>query len=742
VPETLTAETKFLQNLWEEQEAGRLAAQPLELLRYRSNLLGADLRITNFGGGNTSSKFTLPDPLTGEPVRVLAVKGSGGDLRSIGTSGFAILYLEKLERLIARYRGEAYEDEMVGFYPLSAFGDNRVAASIDTPLHAFLPYDHVDHLHPDWTIALAASANGRRKLEEFNARYGRRIAWVPWQRPGFELALMLRRAVDENPGCDGIVLGSHGLFTWGGTQAECYRNSIRTIDQMGQFVGEHAARPGRAVFGGAAVTAAPQSDDVVAEVLPHLRGAVSSNRRVIAHVERSEEALAFAGSAWAEALCALGTSCPDHFLRTRISPMFVPWNPAVDDVPALRRRIDERLAKYRDDYVAYYRSLATPASPALRDSNPSVVVIPAVGIFGFAKDKREARITTEFFVNAIHVMEGATALEDADGPAGPPPQARRPEQAAQFSSFHNYVALPRAEAFGIEYWALEEAKLQRMPAEREFSRRIAIVVGGGSGIGREVALQLARRGAHVVVADQNAGAAETTWSEARNLSSAEMGMTAALDLSSRESIRRAVRETVLQFGGVDIVINTAAIYPAPEPADAASDAAWGKTLLVNVTGNHLLADEAFRVLKAQNLPAAIVLTSSANAVVPKHGSEPYDVSKAAINHLIRELAVGLGPLVRVNGIAPATVVAGSSMFPRDRVMSSLAKYTIPFEESESTEALRAKLADFYAQRTITRRPILPIDCANAICWLAGDQSATTTGHIVPIDGGLPEAFLR
>jgi len=751
VPESVSVETRLLQNLWDDAEASRLAPQPLELLRYRSNLLGADLRITNFGGGNTSSKFTLPDPLTGEPVRVLAVKGSGGDLRSIAAGGFAILSLDKLEQLIARYRGEAHEDEMVAFYPLSAFGDNRVAASIDTPLHAFLPFDHVDHLHPDWAIALAASANGRRKLEEFNARYRRRIVWVPWQRPGFELALMLRRAVEAQRDCDGIVLGSHGLFTWGDTQADCYRNSIVTIDQMGQFVGEHAQRPGRTPFGGAAVSSPPGEDEVVTAILPHLRGAVSSNRRVIAHVDRSEDALAFANSTWAEDLCALGTSCPDHFLRTRISPLFVPWSPGVDDVTALHRRIDERLARYRQEYVAYYTSFASPDSPALRDSNPSVVVIPAIGVLGFAKDKREARITTEFFVNAIHVMAGATALED-DASATPGsrqsavsqslPQARRPEQAAQFTSFHNYVALPRAEAFRIEYWALEEAKLQRMPPEKEFSRKIAVVVGGGSGIGREVALLLARRGAHVVVADQNAAAAEATWNDARTVSSTESGVAIHVDLSSRDSITRAFAKAVLQFGGADIVVNTAAIYPTPEPGGAASESAWGRTLLVNVTSNHLLADEAAKVMKAQNLPASLVLTSSANAIVPKHGSEPYDVSKAAVNHLIRELAIGLGPTIRVNGIAPATVVAGSSMFPRDRVVSSLRKYQIAFDESESTEDLRAKLAAFYAQRTITRVPIVPADCANAIVWLAGDQSAKTTGHVIPVDGGLPEAFLR
>jgi rhamnose utilization protein RhaD (predicted bifunctional aldolase and dehydrogenase)/NAD(P)-dependent dehydrogenase (short-subunit alcohol dehydrogenase family) len=739
LPDAVSVHTKYLQNLWDAQAASRLS--PLEQLRYRSNRLGDDLRITNFGGGNTSSKFDLPDPLTGAPARVLAVKGSGGDLRSITASGFAILYMDKLEALIARYRGEAHEDEMVAFYPLAAFGENRVAASIDTPLHAFLPFDHVDHLHPDWAIALAASANGKEKMAEFNATYGRKIAWVPWQRPGFELALMLRRAVDENPGCDGIILGGHGLFTWGDTQESCYVSSVRTIDQMGEFIQQHAQAAGRPQFGGAAVSGTIDRDAAAASILPHLRGIVSSNRRTIAHWDSSEDALAFANSRWAEDLCGLGTSCPDHFLRTRISPMFIAWDPAAEGLPELKERISARAAKYRDDYAAYYKSFADAASPALRDSNPSVVVIPGLGLFGFAKDKREARITTEFFVNAIHVMAGANALEGAQAHAGPLPQARVPEQTRNFSSFHNYVALPRLEAFRIEYWALEEAKLQRMPAEREFSRKIALVIGGASGIGREVVLQLAKRGAHVVVADLNQQAAEEAAKEAATLSSAEMVLAVALNLGKRASIRDAVTAAVLKFGGLDVVINTAAIYPTPAPGTPAEDV-WSQAMTINVSSNHVLAEEANLVLKAQGLPASIVLTSSANAVVPKHGSEPYDVSKAAINHLIRELAMGLGPNVRVNGIAPATVVAGSSMFPRDRVMGSLKKYNISYTDDESTEELRSKLAQFYAQRTITRRPILPLDCANAICWLAGDQSAKTTGHVIPVDGGLPEAFLR
>lgn len=739
MPEVASVATKLLQYLWHAREASALS--PLEQLRYRSNRLGDDLRITNFGGGNTSSKFDLPDPLTGEPTRVLAVKGSGGDLRSITTSGFAILYLDKLEALIPRYRGEAHEDEMVSLYPLAAFGENRVAASIDTPLHAFLPFDHVDHLHPDWAIALAASANGAEKLAEFNRKYRRRIVWVPWQRPGFELALMLRRAVEGNPGCDGIILGGHGLFTWGDSQERCYANSVRTIDQMGEFIADHAARAQRAPFGGSVVE--DWSGDraaAAAAILPYLRGAVSSNRRTIAHWDSSDDALTFAASRWGEALCGLGTSCPDHFLRTRISPMFVPWDPASEGLSALKVRIDKRVADYRSDYSAYYASFADASSPPLRDSNPSVVVIPGLGLFGFAKDTREARITTEFFVNAIHVMAGANVLEGAGTP-GPLPQAKLPDQAADFSSFHNYVALPRRDAFRIEYWALEEAKLQRMPPEREFSRKVALVVGGASGIGKDVVLQLARRGAHVVVADVNDAAAQEAADEAATASSKEMVRAVALDLGSRESIRAAIKATVLAFGGLDIVINTAAIYPTPASGTPAEQV-WGQAMAINVSSNHVLAQEANDVLTAQGLPASIVLTSSANAVVPKHGSEPYDVSKAAINHLIRELAIGLGPTVRVNGIAPAAVVAGSSMFPRDRVIASLKKYGVACNDDDSTEELRSRLAQFYAQRTITRKPILPADCANAICWLAGEQSARTTGHVIPVDGGLPEAFLR
>jgi rhamnose utilization protein RhaD (predicted bifunctional aldolase and dehydrogenase)/NAD(P)-dependent dehydrogenase (short-subunit alcohol dehydrogenase family) len=732
--------TFYLRDLWDFDKAEKLAGDTLGLLRYRSNLLGADLRITNFGGGNTSSKMELPDPFTGKPTRVLAVKGSGGDLGSITEAGFALLYQDRLEQLKGLYRGESREDEMVRYYPLSAFGENRVAASIDTPLHALLAFPHVDHLHPDWAIALAASANGKQKLEQFNKEYGRRIVWVPWQRPGYELALLIESAVKENRGIDGIVLGGHGLFTWGDTQRDCYLSSIHTIDQMGEFIAKHQSQKG-VLFGGLAHATRPDRKNIAVNILPALRGALSSNRRVIAHYSDHEDGMTFAGSKWAEQLSALGTSCPDHFLRTRVCPLFLKWDPAKQDADELKTGILPQVVEYRTAYRKYYEDWASSDSPKLRDANPSVVIIPGVGLFGFGKNKKEARITTEFFINAIHVMAGANALEGGEV-SHPLPQARHPEQSAQFKHFHNYVALPRSEAFRIEYWALEEAKLQRMPAEAEFGRKIGLIIGGASGIGRETALLLARKGAHLVVADFDETGAKKVAQQAGNLASPEFVSSTVVDLGAAESLAEAVRHVILEFGGIDVIVNTAAIYPVPESDRELDEAQWAKTFLVNVTGNYLLARASEWIFRDQHLPATMVLTSSANAVVPKSGSEAYDTSKSALNHLIRELAIKLGPNVRVNGIAPATVVAGSTMFPRDRVIQSLQKYKIAFSESDSTESLRDQLAGFYAQRTLTKQPITPELCAASIVWLAGDQSARTTGHVIPVDGGLVEALFR
>ena len=735
---------KLLKNLWEDPQT----TDELEILRYRSNLLGADLRITNFGGGNTSSKIEMIDPFTGQPTTVLAVKGSGGDLGSIKASGFALLYMDKLNQLKGIYRGEQNEDEIVAYYPLCAFGTSSAPASIDTPLHAFLPFKHVDHLHPDWAIALAASANGKAKLEEFNKRFGHNIVWLPWQRPGFELGLMLQRAVEANPGCDGIILGSHGLFTWGATQQESYENSIRVIDEMGQFVLEHQKNLGKQTFGGALHQMMSNANDMAVAILPYLRGKVATTRRSIAHFDSSEDVRLFINSNNAAALSCLGTSCPDHFIRTRIAPLYIDWNPASDSVDQLKAKIDAGLDEYRNTYTAYYHSNKEEHSPGLRDANPSVVLIPGVGMFTFGKNKKEARITSEFYGNAIRVMMGATALGASltkaaiAGSAEALPQAKTAEVAPSFTSLHNYVALPPREAFRIEYWLLEEAKIQRMPREQEFSRKILLVVGGGSGIGRATVLQLAGLGGHLMVGDKNEDSARETEALAAKAAGSEAVSSCEIDITDRKSIRAALAKTIEKFGGLDGVINTAAVFIAPAPDGALDDKHWRTTLDVNVTGNYLLADEAKNVFLEQGLTATLVLTSSANAVVPKRGSEAYDVSKSAVNHLIGELAVGLKPVVRVNGIAPATVVEGSTMFPRERLIPSLKKYGLAAGDDESTEVLRDRLAQFYADRTLTRIPIRPQDCAEAIVWLASDRSAKTTGHVIPVDGGLPEAFLR
>jgi rhamnose utilization protein RhaD (predicted bifunctional aldolase and dehydrogenase)/NAD(P)-dependent dehydrogenase (short-subunit alcohol dehydrogenase family) len=725
----------YLEDRWDEKVASTLDEQ--ELLRYRSNLLGSDLRITNFGGGNTSSKIVEKDPLDGTQQPVLWVKGSGGDLGSIQRSGFATLYLNKLLALANSYRGVAYEDEMVDMYPLCTFGKNSVAASIDTPLHGFLPFAHVDHLHPDWAIALAAAANGHEKLAEFNARFGRRLVWLPWQRPGFELGLMLRNAVQAAPKCDGVILGGHGLFTWGDTQRECYLSTITIIDQLGQFVQEHVSRKGEQIFGGARFQPRKDHRELAIDIFPYLRGRVSVNKRMIGTFTGLPEVLTFVDSKDAQKFSFLGTSCPDHFVRTKIRPMYVHWNPE-DDVANLRQAIDEALAQYRKEYADYYTRHAKAQDPAMRDASPTVVLIPGVGMFSFGKSKTESRITGEFYVNAIHVMEGASALESGAAPKVLP-QAGPAAESSLFQVHCNYVALPPSEAFRIEYWALEEAKIRRQPPEKELSRHIMLIVGGGSGIGREVVRLGADRGAHVVVADREIEAAQK--SAGQVAAGKEFQLTAAVDICDRAAIRTLLRKVVAEFGGLDIVINTAAIFPA-SPDGRVSDEQWGSTLQLNVTANHLLVDEAAKILAEQALDASVVLTSSANAVVAKRGSEAYDVSKAAVSHLVREMAVALAPRVRVNGISPATVVKGSTMFPRDRVIASLTKYNLPFERTMTDDELRTLLANFYAQRTLTHQPIDPVDCANAILFLAGSQARCTSGHLIPVDGGLPEAFLR
>jgi rhamnose utilization protein RhaD (predicted bifunctional aldolase and dehydrogenase)/NAD(P)-dependent dehydrogenase (short-subunit alcohol dehydrogenase family) len=728
---------RYLEDRWDDRIADTLDAP--DLLRYRSNLLGSDLRITNFGGGNTSSKIESNDPLDGSQKSVLWIKGSGGDIGSIQRKGFATLYMDKLLGLAGRYRGVEAEDEMVDFYPLCGFGSCSVAASIDTPLHGFLRFEHVDHLHPDWAIALAAAANGREKMEEFNRTFEHRLIWLPWQRPGFELAMMMRDSVNQASDCDGVILGGHGLFTWGDTQRECYANTITIIDQLGQFVQGHMEKRGADSFGGTLCSTLENRRELAIDLFPFVRGLVSERQRLIGSFSDAPEVLRFVNSADAEKLAHLGTSCPDHFLRTKIRPLFVLWKPSTD-ISELKKQMVAASTNYRDEYQEYYESFAIPGSPRMRDANPTVVLIPGIGMFSFGKNKTEARITGEFYTNAIHVMEGASALGSGEKPTVLP-QAGPAAKTEAFSVHSNYVALPPSEAFRIEYWQLEEAKLQRQPAEKELSRRVAFIVGGGNGVGRETALLAAERGAHLVVADKDLQAAQATGGAVRNVNGPESVAVVAIDICDRRSIRQALREAVAAFGGVDMVINTAAIFPS-SPDGHINDEQWGTTLDINVTANHRLIEEAAAILREQNLAASVVLVSSANAVVPKQGSEAYDVSKAAVNHLVREFAVSMAPKVRVNGISPATVVKGSTMFPRDRVVASLTKYKIEHDAKLSDEELRGKLEEYYAQRTLTRQPIDPADCAAAILFLAGPQSRCTTGHLIPVDGGLTEAFLR
>src|SRR5579859_5657189 len=513
LPQKSKVKLRYLEDRWDDQRAKSLDGP--ELLRYRSNLLGSDLRITNFGGGNTSSKIEEEDPLDGRKTRVLWIKGSGGDIGSIQRKGFATLYIEKLHAAAKRYRGVEFEDEMVEMYPLCAFGNNTVAASIDTPLHGFLPHDHIDHLHPDWGIALAAAANGREKMEEFNLRFEHRLIWLPWQRPGFELAMMLREGVNASKGCDGIVLGGHGLFTWGDTQRECYSNTLTIIDQLGQFVVQHVEEKGNSLFGGAARATLENQHELAIDIFPFIRGRVSERRRMIGSFSSSAEVLRFVNSRDAQKLAHLGTSCPDHFIRTKIRPLFVAWEPS-SKLSGLREKFDAALEIYRDDYKHYYDSFAVSDTPKMRDANPTVVLIPGIGMFSFGKNKTESRITGEFYINAIHVMEGASAMEDGR-PPDVLPQASTAADTSLFKVHQNYVALPTREAFRIEYWALEEAKIRRQPPEKELSRQIAMVVGGGSGIGREVARIAAERGAHVVVADRAVDSAEQAAEEARRI---------------------------------------------------------------------------------------------------------------------------------------------------------------------------------------------------------------------------------
>jgi rhamnulose-1-phosphate aldolase/alcohol dehydrogenase len=716
---------------WDETHAAALS--PLEQLVYRSNLLGADARVTNTGGGNTSSKIGERDPLSGEAVDVLWVKGSGGDLRTSGPANFASLEMPKLELLRRNYLADAgrglktsAEDAVVAMYPHATYGLNPRAPSIDTPLHAFVPYRHVDHTHPVAVIALAAARDGERLTHEV---YGDEVVWVPWMRPGVELGLAIQRVCAEHPQAKGAVLGGHGLINWADDGRACYELSLRLIHQAAEFLARHDK--GAHTFGGAryASLEQPQRRTLLAELLPWLRGRLAAPRRSIATLQDDDATLEFVNSADAARLAELGTSCPDHFLRTKIKPLYVEWDPAQGDLAQLKAALEAGIARYRADYAAYYEACRRAASPPMRDPSPTVVLIPGLGMLAWGKDKSESRVTAEFYRAAIGVMRGAEAASA-------------------------YQALPRQEAFDIEYWLLEEAKLRRMPPEQQLARRVAVVIGAGSGIGRELAQRLSREGAQVVCADRDQATAGATAAAitdrlgmgigvaGSDISGCGPALGLACDITDRASVRAMLGQAALAYGGIDDVVVTAGVFVAPDQDGRIPDERWAFTYAVNVTGSFLVADEAAPLWRAQGLSGSLVLTSSANAVVAKKGSLAYDTSKAAVSHLVRELAVELAPLVRVNGVAPATVVQGSAMFPRERVIASLAKYGIAFSEDEPTEALTAKLAQFYAQRTLLRTPITPADQAEAYVLLLGERLGRTTGQVITVDGGLTEAFLR
>ena len=717
--------------LWDDSHAATL--DPVDQLVYRSNLLGNDLRITNTGGGNTSSKLIEKDPLTQENTEVLWVKGSGGDLRTSTRANFSSLYQNKLIGLQDLYgrtepRGvkTAIEDAMVGMYRHATFNLNPRASSIDTPLHSFVPYKHVDHMHPNAFIAISASKRSKEITKEI---YGDDIIHTPWQRPGFDLGLMLQDICQAHPKAKGVNLGQHGLINWADDGKACYELTLDLTERAAQYIADRDHRD--RTFGGEKYGAlAPgKARAFTCELLPWLRGRVSQQRRFIATVQADAKMLRFVNSHDASRLAAMGTSCPDHFLRTKIKPLFVDWDPHADSLSTLQKNLVEGLEQYRKDYADYYQRCKREDSPAMRDPNPTVILIPGLGMIAWGKNKSESRVTAEFYNCAVEVMRGAEAIDE-------------------------YVALPQQEAFDIEYWALEEAKLQRMPPEAEFERKVVVVVGAGSGIGKETADRMADEGAQVVCADVSEKAAQETAQAiserigvgvgvaGTGLSDCGIAIGLGCDVTDRASIKSMLGEVCYAYGGLDHVAITAGIFVPPDTSGRIADDLWARTFAINSTGIYFVGEEAKMVWQTQQLDGSLVATTSANAVVSKVGSVAYDASKAAANHVIRELAVELAPLVRVNGIAPATVVAGSAMFPRDRVIASLSKYAIDYSEEESTEALRDRLANFYAERTLTKSPITPTDQAEAILFLLSKGASKTTGQVLAVDGGLHEAFLR
>ena len=689
-------------NLWDNSKTASMSES--EKLLYRSNLLGSDKRITNYGGGNTSAKVTERDPLTGEEVEVLWVKGSGGDLGSMKRDGFSTLYMDKLAALKSIYKGLHMEDEMVGYLPHCTFNLNPRAASIDTPLHAFVPKKHVDHMHPDAIIAIAAAKNSKELTADI---FGGEIGWLPWKRPGFELGLWLEKFCLENPEAKGVVLESHGLFTWADDAGDCYRLTIDIIQRATDWFSEKTR--GKPAFGGPLHESLSPAERRVAaaRLMPAIRGMISSKQHMVGHFDDSDAVLEFVNSRNMPPLAALGTSCPDHFLRTKIRPLVVAFDPAKNNLDEVLAGLDTQIAAYREDYAAYYERCKHDNSPAIRDPNAVVYLVPGVGMITFAKDKATARISGEFYVNAINVMRGASSVSE-------------------------YVGLPEQEAFDIEYWLLEEAKLQRMPKPKSMAGRVALITGGAGGIGSATAERYLAEGACVMLADISDEALAATAEALSARYGKDVVRTINVNVTDEAAVARGFAESAVAFGGIDILVSNAGIASSA-PVEETSLALWNRNMDILSTGYFLVSREAFRLMRAQGIGGAVVFISSKNGLAASPNASAYCTAKAAEIHLARCLALeGAEAGIRVNVVNPDAVLRGSKIWEGEWLEQRASTYKTDKEGLE----------EMYRQRSLLKRSVLPEDIAEAAYFLASDLSAKSTGNIINVDAGNKESFTR
>jgi rhamnulose-1-phosphate aldolase/alcohol dehydrogenase len=690
---------------WNSDHAASLDAPGL--LLYRSNLLGSDLRITNYGGGNTSAKIVQQDPLTGQDVTVLWVKGSGGDVGSMKLDGFSTLYLDKLQALQGIYRGPEHEDEMVAYLPHCTFNLNPRAASIDTPLHAYLPFAHVDHMHPDSVIAIAAMANSEALTQKI---FDGTVGWLPWRKPGFELGLMLQRYQAAHPTQRGLVLAGHGLFTWGDDAQSCYENTVGVIEHAQNWLAQERTARKAVSFGGVArLSLSPaEQDATLARVLPVLRGLASKSGHKLLHVDRQATVMEFVNSRDLAALAALGTSCPDHFLRTKIRPMIVEEAVYALEGQALAQALEAQLVAYRADYVAYYERCKHANSPAVRDANPVIILLPGIGMVSIAKDKATARIAGEFYVNAINVMRDANAVD-------------------------TYVGLPEQEAFNIEYWLLEEAKLQRMPKAKPLVGKVALVTGGAGGIGRAIVERQLQEGVCAVLLDIDAPALESTVAELSKKYGKDVVRGVVCDVTSEDSVMAAYAKATLEFGGIDILVSNAGIASAA-PIEDTSLALWNRNQSILATGYFLVGREAFRLMKAQAVGGSMVFIASKNGMIASNQAVAYCAAKAAEIQLSRSFALEGAPLgIRSNVVNPDAVIRGSKIWTGSWSQERAAANKVSEEELEA----------FYRDRSMLKRSVFPEDIAEATYFMAADHlSAKSTGNILNVDAGNLAAFTR